>query len=100
MAKGKRQHKQRELFIPTDAIPEAPGHPFYRRLNALLADAGFDPFVEQLCLPCYAQDIGRPGITPGTYFRMLLIGYFEGIDSQRSIAWRCADSRSPQQFLG
>ena len=100
MAMGKRQPKQGELFIPTDAIPEAPGHPFYRRLNALLADAGFDPFVEQLCLPCYAQDIGRPGIPPGTYFRMLFIGYFEGIDSQRGIAWRCADSRSLQQFLG
>lgn len=100
MAMGKRQPKQGELFIPTDAIPEAPGHPFYRQLNALLADAGFDPFVEQLCLPCYAQDVGRPSIPPGTYFRMLFIGYFEGIDSQRGIAWRCADSRSLQQFLG
>jgi transposase len=100
MAMGKRQPKQGELFIPTDAIPEAPGHPFYRQLNALLADAGFDPFVEQLCLPCYAQDVGRPSIPPGTYFRMLFVGYFEGIDSQRGIAWRCADSRSLQQFLG
>ena len=100
MAMGKRQPKQGELFIPTDAIPEAPGHPFYRQLNALLADAGFDPFVEQLCLPCYAPDVGRPSIPPGTYFRMLFVGYFEGIDSQRGIAWRCADSRSLQQFLG
>ncbi len=85
---------------PTDAIPEAPGHPFYRRLNALLVDAGFDSFVEQFCLPCYAQNLDRPGIPPGTRFRVLFIDCFEGIDSQRGIAWRCADSRSLPQFLG
>jgi transposase len=100
MAMGKRQPKQAALFIPAAALPDAPGHPFYRRLNALLAEAGFDRFVEDLCLPYYVQDVGRPGIPPGTYFRMLFVGYFEGIDSQRGIAWRCADSRSLQDFLG
>jgi transposase len=100
MAMGKRQAKQAELFIATAALPEAPGHPFYRQLNALLAEAGFDRFVEDLCLPYYVQDVGRPSIPPGTYFRMLFVGYFEGLDSQRGIAWRCADSRSLQHFLG
>jgi transposase len=100
MAMGKRQPKQGELFIPTSALPEAPGHPFYRRLNALLAEAAFDRFVEDLCQPYYVQDVGRPSIPPGTYFRMLFVGYFEGLDSQRGIAWRCADSRSLQDFLG
>src|SRR6202789_871028 len=100
MAMGKRQAKQAELFIATAALPEAPGHPFYRQLNALLAEASFDRFVEDLCLPYYVQDVGRPSIPPGTYFRMLFVGYFEGLDSQRGIAWRCADSRSLAQFLG
>ena len=100
MAMGKRQPKQAALFIPAAALPDAPGHPFYRRLNALLAESGFDRFVEDLCLPYYVRDVGRPGIPPGTYFRMLFVGYFEGIDSQRGIAWRCADSRSLQDFLG
>ena len=100
MAMGKRQPKQGELFIPTSALPEAPGHPFYRRLNAVLAEADFDRFVEDLCQPYYVQDVGRPSIPPGTYFRMLFVGYFEGLDSQRGIAWRCADSRSLQGFLG
>jgi transposase len=100
MAMGKRQPKQGDLFIPTSALPEAPGHPFYRRLNAVLAEADFDRFVEDLCQPYYVQDLGRPSIPPGTYFRMLFVGYFEGLDSQRGIAWRCADSRSLQDFLG
>jgi transposase len=100
MAMGKRRPKQGELFIATTALPEAPGHPFYRQLNTLLAEADFDRFVETLCLPYYVQDVGRPSIPPGTYFRMLFVGYFEGLDSQRGIAWRCADSRSLQDFLG
>ena len=69
-------------------------------LNRLLAEAGFDPWVEKLCAPHYADDRGRPGIPPGTYFRMLLVGYFEGIGSQRGIAWRCSDSLSLRDFLG
>src|SRR3954452_17424142 len=100
MALGKRQHQQQELWIATTDLPRSPGHPFYTTLNQLLADAEFDPFVEQICRPFYAEDTGRPGIPPGVYFRMLLIGYFEGIDSQRGIARRCSDSRSLQDFLG
>jgi len=100
MAMGKRQTKQPDLFIPTAALPVAPGHPFYQKLNAILAEARFDGFVEKLCRPYFAQDLGRPSVPPGTYFRMLFVGYFEGLDSQRGIAWRCADSRSLQEFLG
>lgn len=100
MALGKRQPKQQDLWIAVLQLPTAPGHPFYQKLNALLDEAGFDPFVEDLCRPSYADGVGRPGIPPGVYFRMLFIGYFEGLDSQRGIAWRCADSRSLQTFLG
>src|ERR1051325_3855614 len=99
MALGKRTAKQSEMFIATTALPKTPAHPFYSRLNTVLAHSQFDPFVEDLCEPFYKQG-GRPGIPPGFYFRMLFIGYFEGIDSQRGIAWRCADSRSLREFLG
>ena len=99
MALGKRKPKQDELFIPTAKLATGPGHPFYAKLNAVLADAGFDEFVEALCAPYYKEG-GRPGIPPGVYFRMLLIGYFEGLDSQRGIAWRCADSLALRTFLG
>ena len=100
MALGKRISKQADLWLVSSELPPAPGHPFYRKLNELLAEAGFDAEVEDRCRPYYADGIGRPGIPPGVYFRMLFIGYFEGIDSQRGIAWRCADSRSLQAFLG
>ena len=100
MALGRRQPKQPDLWIAAPQLPASPGHPFYQKLNALLDEAGFDPFVEGLCQPYYADGVGRPGIPPGVYFRMLFIGYFEGLDSQRGIAWRCADSRSLQAFLG
>ena len=100
MALGKRQPKQLDLWIAVPQLPTTPGHPFYQRLNALLDEAGFDLFVEDLCRPYYADGVGRPGIPPGVYFRMLFLGYFEGLDSQRGIAWRCADSRSLQAFLG
>jgi hypothetical protein len=100
MALGKRQPKQPDLFVPSTDLPRSPGHPFYQRLNQLLAEAGFDAYVEGLCQPYYADGLGRPGIPPGVYFRMLFIGYFEGLGSQRGIAWRCADSRSLQAFLG
>ena len=100
MAMGKRRPEPGELFVATAALPEAPGHPCYRRLDALLAEAGFDRFVEDLCQPDYAADVGRPGIPPGVYFRMLFVGYFEGLDAQRGIAWRCADSRSLQDIRG
>lgn len=101
MALGRRKGEQQDdLFILAGQIPKAPGHVFYRKLNAILREAGFDPWVENLCRPYYAEAQGRPGIPPGTYFRMLLIGYFEGIGSQRGIAWRCSDSLSLREFLG
>ncbi len=101
MAMGKRKtERQNELWIATTDIPETPGHPYYRRLNRLLATHDFDAFVEGLCQRFYHASLGRPGIPPGVYFRMLLIGYFEGIDSERGIAWRCADSLALRQFLG
>ncbi len=99
MALGKRRAKQQELLVPTTSLPRSPGHPFYAKLNELLADAKFDGHVEALCEPHY-KDGGRPSIPPGVYFRMLLVGYFEGVNSQRGIAWRCSDSRSLQDFLG
>lgn len=99
MALGKRKPKQDELFIPTAKVVSGPGHPFYSKLNEVLAEAGFDEFVEELCAPYYKEG-GRHGIPPGVYFRMVLIGYFEGLDSQRGIAWRCADSLGLRTFLG
>jgi transposase len=99
MAIGKRVPKQDEMFIPAAQVQTGPGHPFYAKLNQALAEAGFDGFVENLCAPYY-KDGGRPGIPPGVYFRMVLIGYFEGLDSQRGIAWRCADSLALRTFLG
>ena len=99
MALGKRKPKQDELFIATARVASGPGHPFYSKLNQVLAEAGFDEFVEKLCAPYYKEG-GRPGIPPGVYFRMVLIGYFECLDSQRGIAWRCADSFGLRTFLG
>ena len=101
MAMGRhKRERQGELWIATHDVPQSRGHPFYQKLNQLLGEAGFDEFVESLCGPFYAAYLGRPGIPPGVYFRMLLVGYFEGIDSQRGIAWRCADSLSLKSFLG
>lgn len=99
MALGRRKPKQDELFTPTAQLATGPGHPFYSKLNQVLAEAGFDDFAEKLCAGYYKSG-GRPGIPPGVYFRMLLIGYFEGLDSQRGIAWRCADSLALRRFLG
>ncbi len=101
MAMGRRDAEQQgELWIAATQLPRSPGHVFYVKLNELLAEAGFDGWVENLCRPYYAETMGRPGIPPGIYFRMLLVGYFEGIGSQRGIAWRCADSFSLRMFLG
>ena len=99
MALGKKKVRQEELFVATAELRKGPGHPFYTKLNAVFAEAGFDSHVETLCAPYY-RDGGRPGIPPGVYFRMVFIGYFEGIDSQRGIAWRCADSLGLRSFLG
>lgn len=102
MAMGKRKPRQESLFIATDALATPAGHPFYQKLNELLAQHEFDPWLERRCVQYYNQEVdcGRPSLPPGTYFRMLLIGYFEGLDSQRGIAWRCSDSLSLRAFLG
>ena len=99
MALGKRRRQQQELWVATSQLARSPGHPFYRKLNELLAEAGFDAWVEKLSEPYYAEN-GRPSIPLGVYFRMIFIGYFEGIGSQRGIAWRSSDSRSLSEFLG
>jgi transposase len=100
MALGRRNdERQGELWVATPELPSSPGHVFYEKLNGLLAEAEFDAWVEKQCEPFYAKS-GRPGIPPGVYFRMLLVGYFEGIGSQRGIAWRCSDSLSLREFLG
>jgi transposase len=91
---------QGDLWIPTQDIVRSPAHPFYDRLNRVLAEAGFDRHVEGLCRKFYAPVLGRPSIPPGVYFRMILVGYFEGLDSEREIAWRCADSLGLRTFLG
>ena len=100
MALGKRTTaSQDDLFLTHDQLPKSPGHAFYRQLNEVLANANFDPWLEQECAPYYSQ-LGRSSIPPGVYFRMLMVGYFEGISSQRGIAWRCCDSLSIREFLG
>jgi transposase len=102
MGMGKRKQRQEALFVMAEGLPKSAGHPFYQQLNALLAEAEFDRWIERRCQPYYEQveKRGQPSIPPGVYFRMLLVGYFEGIDSQRGIAWRCADSLSLRRFLG
>jgi len=101
MAMGKRQtDRQGELWIAATEMPSTPAHPFYRKLNEVLNDHGFDGFAEDLCRKFYAEKMGRPSLPPAVYFRTLLIGYFEGIDSERGIAWRLADSLSLRMFCG
>lgn len=99
MSLGKQGAVQPDLMVTWVEMPRSPGHAFYDRLNEVLGAAGFDRFAEELCAPFYAPAMGRPSIPPGRYFRMLLVGYFEGIDSERGIAWRCADSLSLRSFL-
>jgi len=101
MAMGTREGRRRQegFWITHDELATAPGHPFYQRLNQLLEREKFDAFAEGECSGFYADNNGRPSLTPGTYFRSLLIGYFEGIDSERGIAWRVADSLALRQFL-
>src|ERR1700720_1362802 len=99
MAMGTRQSEQASLWVATAELPKSPGHPFYTRLNALLDAADFDRFVEGECVRFYAPVMGRPSLAPGRYFRLLLLGYFEGIDSERGIAWRASDSLAVRSFL-
>ena len=98
MAMGTRDPEQPPLWIATSDLPVSPGHPFYTRLNALLKAAGFDAWVEDACRSFYAPVLGRPSLAPGRYFRLLLVGYFEGLDSERGIAWRAADSLAVRSF--
>ncbi len=100
MGKRKRQQRQEELWIATQHLVQTPGHAFYDKLNAVLAAARFDERVEYLCRRYYKDPRGRPSLPPGVYFRCLFIGFFEGLDSERGIAWRVADSLSLRQFLG
>jgi transposase len=101
MAMGTRKHRQRQeqLWVTHAELATGPGHPFYTRLNELLDQEKFDEFAEAECAQFYAENNGRRSLPPGTYFRLLLIGYFEGIDSERGIAWRAADSLGLRQFL-
>jgi transposase len=102
MAMGKRgkRERQEDLWIATGTLVETPGHAFYDRLNEVLRQHRFDQRVEHLCGRYYQGPRGRPSMPPGVYFRMLLVGYFEGLGSERGIAWRVADSLSLRKFLG
>src|SRR5439155_7358239 len=100
MSMGTRETDQPPRWIPASDLPASPGHPFYARLKALLDAHGFNRFAEDQCRPFYAPVMGRPCVPPGIYFRLLLVGYFEGIDSERGIAWQAADSMGLRKFLG
>ena len=100
MVMGRQRGRQGELLVTYDELPRSPGHAFYDRLQEVLRAAGFDAFAEELCRPYYAAALGAPSLPPGRYFRMHLVGYFEGIDSERGLEWRCADSLSLRDFLG
>jgi transposase len=99
MALGRQKDRQAELMVGWAELPRSPGHAFYDRLQAVLVEAGFDRFAESACAPYYASGRGRPSLPPGRYFRMHLVGYFEGIDSERGLEWRCSDSLSLREFL-
>jgi transposase len=99
MGKRKRRANQASMWVATQDLPRSAAHPFYTRLNQIFDEHGFDPYVEGLCERFYADE-GRPGLPPGRYFRLLLIGYFEGLDAERAIAWRAADSFALREFLG
>ena len=100
MAMGRQGGRQGQMMVLWDELPKSPGHVFYDRLQAVLIEAGFDAFVEKLCKRYYAPVMGAPSLPPGRYFRMHLVGYFEGIASERGLEWRCADSLSLRDFLG
>jgi transposase len=101
MAMGRRKKRVRQegLWTPTAALPVSASHPFYQRLNQILDEKKFDEYVEAICEDFYAGEVGRPGLSPGIYFRLLMVGYFEGIDSERGIAWRASDSLSIRWFV-
>ena len=98
MGTRKMRERQEELWYGGE-LPKAPGHPFYKRLNEVLDEAKFDSFCETACAGFYHNRLGRPSLPPGQYFRVMMIGFFEGLDSERGIAWRLADSLTLRQFL-
>ena len=100
MGRRNKQQRQEPIWIPQSELPKTVAHPFYAKLNRVLEERGFDDFVERRCAPFYAEQMGRPSLAPGRYFRLLLMGYFEGIDSERGMAWRAADSLALRSFLG
>lgn len=102
MSMGRRESQQTPMWVAGTELARSPGHRFYEKLNELLSGAGFDRRVEQLCARYFEAEEkrGRPSIAPGVYFRMLFIGYFEGIESERGLEWRCSDSLSLRTFLG
>jgi hypothetical protein len=99
MAMRRESDVQTDLMVTWAEMPRSPGHAFYDKLQAVLTEAGFDGFVEDICKPYYAPRMGAPSLPPGRYFRMHMVGYFEGIDSERGIVWRCSDSYSLRDFL-
>src|ERR1700687_5704851 len=99
MAMGARTSEQSPLWIAASDLPKSAGHPFYVRLGGVLDAHDFDRFVEDLCSGFYAPVMGRRSVAPGRYFRLLLIGYFEGLDAERGIAWRATDSLAVRSFL-
>src|SRR5258707_15760849 len=99
MGTRKKRERQEDLWVVSSEVVGTPAHAFYARLNQILGQHHFDGNVEQLCRRYYKGRLGRPSITPGVYFRSLLLGYFEGIDSERGIAWRLADSLSMRKFI-
>jgi len=100
MGKRNRKHRQQSIWIATQDLPRSASHPFYAQLNRILEQNGFDNYVEELCSAFYAPTMGRPSLAPGRYFRLLMLGYFEEIESERGMAWRAADSLSVRGFLG
>ena len=99
MAMGRQKDGQGDLMVSWSEMPRSPGHVFYDRLQSVLIEGGFDAFAEASCRPYYAVRMGAPSVPPGRYFRMHLVGYFEGIDSERGLQWRCSDSLSLRAFL-
>src|SRR2546430_15141783 len=99
MAMGREGDRQGDLIVTWEEMPRSPGHVFYDRLQEVLIAGGFDLFVETACQRYYAPKMGAPSVPPGRYFRMHMVGYFEGIASERGIAWRCSDSMSLREFL-
>ena len=98
MGTKRGRQKQEEMFYASE-LAETPGHPFYEQLNGVLNEAGFDKFCEEQCRDFYHTKLGRPSLAPGVYFRLLLIGFFEGIGSERGIGWRVADSLEPASIF-